>query len=84
MASTSEILEETISDKKGSVEDRIERDINFPEDFPPKEKEVLSMLFQQQMTLKEISVMMDISREKVRQLKEKGLRRLKASGTYTK
>ncbi len=80
--SGSEILEETIADKKPAIEESIGKEIKFPKDFPTAEKQVLTMLFQQQLTLKEIASNLNISREKVRQLKGKGLRRLKASGIF--
>jgi RNA polymerase sigma factor (sigma-70 family) len=81
--SGSEILEETISDEAPAVEDQKENEIRFPRDFPQPEKQVLTLLFKSQLSLKEIAVAMDLTREKVRQLKEKGLRRLKAAGKYT-
>lgn len=81
--SSSEILEETVADQKPAVEDSLGKNITLPKDFPDREKQVLTLLFQQQLTLKEIAAEMNLSREKVRQLKEKGLRRLKATGKYT-
>ncbi|MEA2104736.1 MAG: sigma-70 family RNA polymerase sigma factor [Candidatus Cloacimonadota bacterium] len=51
--------------------------IIFPENIPNIEKKVLGLLFNEEKTLKEISVILKISRERVRQIKEKGLRRLR-------
>jgi RNA polymerase sporulation-specific sigma factor len=81
--SSSEILEETVADDKPSVADKSGNELIFPQDFPDQEKTVLTLLFQKQLTLKEIAGQLDLTREKVRQLKEKGLRRLKAEGIYT-
>ncbi|MCD4819425.1 MAG: sigma-70 family RNA polymerase sigma factor [Candidatus Cloacimonetes bacterium] len=51
--------------------------IIFTENIPIQEREVLELLFNEEKTLKEISKILGISREKVRQIKEKGLRRLR-------
>jgi len=81
--SSSEILEETVADNKTAVADKSTNELIFPKDFPEDEKTILTLLFQQQMTLNEIASQMNLTREKVRQLKEKGLRRLKAKGVYS-
>jgi RNA polymerase sigma factor (sigma-70 family) len=60
--------EESINMKKG---------IDFPESVPPMEKDVLKMYFEQGKTLKEIAENLNIRREQARQIKEKGLRRIK-------
>ncbi|MCK4956463.1 MAG: sigma-70 family RNA polymerase sigma factor [Candidatus Cloacimonetes bacterium] len=52
--------------------------LNLPKDMPKEERLVLRALYEEQKTLKEIADLMNISREKVRQLKEKALRRLRA------
>jgi RNA polymerase sigma factor (sigma-70 family) len=49
----------------------------IPDNFPDIEKKVLAMFFLQEKTLKEIAEELDITREKVRQVKQKGVRRLK-------
>ncbi len=49
----------------------------LPSDMPKNEKTVLTMLFQEELTLKEIAEELCISRERVRQIKEKALRRLR-------
>ena len=46
--------------------------------MPEREKQVLSLLFEKQLTLKEIADELGITRERARQFKEKGLRRLRA------
>jgi RNA polymerase primary sigma factor len=46
--------------------------------MPEKERKILRFLFEEELTLKEIAEKMEISREKVRQLKEKALRRLRS------
>ncbi len=45
--------------------------------MPEAEKIVLMLLFENQLTLKEISEQLGISRERVRQLKEKAFRRMR-------
>jgi RNA polymerase sporulation-specific sigma factor len=57
---------------------------NIPDDIPKMEKEVLSLMYKQGKTLKEISVHFGISREKTRQLKSLALRRLKINKKLTK
>ena len=53
-------------------------DFKLPAEMPEREKQVLSLLFEKQLTLKEIADELDITRERARQFKEKGLRRLRA------
>ena len=47
--------------------------------MPENEKKVLTMLFKEEFTLKEIAEKLSISRERIRQLKEKGLRRMRVN-----
>lgn len=54
--------------------------INFPDDFPELEKQVITQLYQHEFTLSEVAKQLDLPRERVRQLREKALRRLKANG----
>jgi len=51
--------------------------ITFFKNIPIQEKKVLELFFNEEKTLKEISKILGISRERVRQIKEKGLRRLR-------
>lgn len=51
--------------------------IALPEDFPLLEKQILTLLFQEGKTLNEIAELLGLNREKVRQIKQKALRRLK-------
>lgn len=53
--------------------------ISLPEDMPESEKTVLRLSFEKQYTLNEIANIMEITRERARQYKEKGLRRLRSS-----
>jgi RNA polymerase sigma factor (sigma-70 family) len=55
----------------------------IPGDFPEPEKAVLKMSLVEGRTFKEIALVLGISREKVRQLKQKGLRRLKINKKLT-
>lgn len=52
--------------------------IILPDNMPENEKKVLTLSFEKQLTLNEIANELQISREKARQLKQKGMRRLKA------
>lgn len=56
-----------------------EEKLKFPDNMPKEEKIVLSLSFEEQLTLNEIAEKLNITREKCRQLKEKGLRRLKST-----
>ena len=55
----------------------------LPSHMPEIEKMVLTLLFQEELTLKEIAEEIGISRERVRQLKEKGLRRMRINSNQT-
>jgi len=70
------INEEAQIEGKVTIDERTE--LNLPNDIPLEEKEIIKMIFEQQLTLKEIAEKKGISREKVRQLKVKALRRLKS------
>jgi RNA polymerase sigma factor (sigma-70 family) len=52
--------------------------INLPKGFPEIEAKVLRLFFDQGKNLKEIANVLSIPRERVRQLKQRGLRRLKS------
>lgn len=54
------------------------RQLDLPAGFPEDEKQVLTALFQEELTLSEIADKLNLPRERVRQLKEKALRRLRA------
>lgn len=56
-----------------------EEKINLPDNMPELEKRILRLSFEKQMTLREIAAELAMSRERVRQYKEKGLRRLRAA-----
>lgn len=60
-----------------STQNTNHENINIPTAFPTVEKQVLHLLYNEEFTLSEIAEKMNISRERVRQLKEKALRRLK-------
>jgi RNA polymerase sigma factor (sigma-70 family) len=51
--------------------------LSIPEGIPASEREILILHYQEKLTLQEISTRLSLSREKVRQLKQKALRRLK-------
>ena len=57
--------------------------LKLPQNMPDIEKKILRMLFEEQLTLKEISQELKISRERVRQLKEKALRRMRVTSNQT-
>jgi len=68
-------------DKNPKEESTPKSRISFPERMPELEKQVLDLLFNEGKPLIEISKILNISREKVRQIKEMGLRRLKIKKT---
>ncbi|MDY6914845.1 MAG: sigma-70 family RNA polymerase sigma factor [Candidatus Cloacimonadota bacterium] len=76
------LADETIGDEK--VKEKFEADIKtskylkLSDDLPLEEQKILRMLYEDQYTLKEIAEELEISRERVRQLKEKALRRIRA------
>lgn len=74
---TFELKEEYLADENVQMpgKDHLE----FPEGMPEAEKLVIKLLYENQLTLKEISQQLNISRERVRQLKEKALRRMRAA-----
>ena len=51
--------------------------LKLPQNIPDTERKILRMVYEEQLTLKEIAQILGISRERVRQLKEKALRRLR-------
>lgn len=55
-----------------------EKCIVIPEEFPAEEREVLDLHFNQGKTLSEMAAIKGLSRERIRQIKQKGLRRLKS------
>ena len=69
---------ENITSEKVQNEPQIKKQIKLPDSIPENEKTVLELLFNEEKTLNEIAEFLGISRERVRQLKEKGLRRLRA------
>lgn len=54
--------------------------IDFPDNFPLLEKQVIIKLYQHEFTLSEVAKQVNLPRERVRQIREKALRRLKAHG----
>ncbi|MCF7920974.1 MAG: sigma-70 family RNA polymerase sigma factor [Candidatus Cloacimonetes bacterium] len=75
---STELNEEITAGNEPAVQDSYPDNINLPENMPDDERMVLSLSFNEQFTLKEIAQKLGITREKARQLKEKGMRRLKA------
>lgn len=79
-------LDNEISHNKREVSEDIEHEetVVFPESFPEMEKRVLNLLYgldgKGSYDLGEIGVKLDLPRERVRQMKEKGLRRLRKLG----
>jgi len=71
-------IEETAVAPPAATTIRTSQYLNLPPNMPPKERKVLRLLYEEERTLKEIAEIMEISREKVRQLKEKAMRRLRA------
>lgn len=77
---TSALNEETTRDEIQTPEQSTRDKLAFPEGIPEAEKIVVKLLYEDQLTLKEISKQLGISRERVRQLKEKALRRMRVKG----
>ncbi|OPX27282.1 MAG: hypothetical protein B1H05_00925 [Candidatus Cloacimonas sp. 4484_140] len=82
--------DEEITNAAGSRQEEVvpEDKVRLPENFPEKEKNILTMLYgrdgQGSYDLAEIGEKMGLPRERVRQLKEKGLRRLRKIGIIIK
>jgi len=51
--------------------------IDLPDSIPELEQNILKLHFEKQFTLKEIAAELDLPRERVRQLREKALRRMR-------
>jgi RNA polymerase sigma factor (sigma-70 family) len=64
-------------EKPDSEEEEAVRKIVIPPGFPVEESKFLILHYDEQKTLAEIASIMGLSREKIRQLKQKALRRLK-------
>ena len=71
-------LDEAKLEDSPAQEQQQEDDLNLPEALPELEKRVLSLSFGEKLSFKEISVRMGLSVEKVKQLKQKALRRLRS------
>ena len=76
-------LNEEITKDKKAISIKQTENFDLSSDMPENEKTVLTMLFQDELTLKEIAEELGISRERVRQLKEKGLRRMRVNSNQT-
>lgn len=70
------LIEETVADH--SFPTKKDEKFEIPSDFPIIEKKILEYLFREELTLNEIADKMQLRHERVRQLKEKALRRLRA------
>ena len=70
------LTEESVEAKEDKL--KTSQYLKLPQNMPDIERKILRMQFEEQCTLKEIAQELKISRERVRQLKEKALRRLKA------
>lgn len=57
--------------------------LQLPVDMPLAEQMIVRLSFEQGKTLKEISTELNLTMEKVRQLREKALRRIKQLNTYS-
>ncbi len=69
------LTEESIETKEDEL--KTSQYLKLPQNMPDIERKILRMLFEEQLTLKEIAQELEISRERVRQLKEKALRRMR-------
>lgn len=71
-----ELDEASLSDI--SAQEQQQDDLQLPEAMPELEKRVLSLSFGEKLSLKEISGQLGLTVERVKQLKQKALRRLRA------
>lgn len=71
-------------DENNENEYTVSESICLPEKFPDIEAKVIKLYFENQNTLNEISELLGISRERVRQVKAKALRRIKLNKELTK
>ncbi len=73
------------ADENGGDENEytVSGSISLPEKFPDIEAKVIKLCFEDQNTLNEISELLGISRERVRQVKAKALRRIKLNKELT-
>ena len=69
------LTEESVETKEDEL--KTSQYLQLPQNMPSTERKILRMLFEEQLTLKEIAQELKISRERVRQLKEKALRRMR-------
>lgn len=53
--------------------------LSLPSDMPDLEKEVITLCFQEQLSIKEIGIKLGISNEKVKQIRQKAMRRLRST-----
>ncbi len=69
------LTEESVETKEDEL--KTSQYLKLPQNMPDIERKILRMLFEEQLTLKEIALELKISRERIRQLKEKALRRMR-------
>lgn len=69
------LTEESVETKEDEL--KTSQYLKLPQNIPDTERKILRMLYEEQLTLKEIAQELKISRERVRQLKEKALRRMR-------
>lgn len=79
---SSELIDHLHEDKKQTREFDKKKRLVLPETMPALEKKILILLYEEEWTLREIATEFNLSREKIRQLKEKGLRRLRADQKF--
>ncbi len=75
------LTEESVETKEDEL--KTSQYLKLPQNIPDTERKILRMLYEEQLTLKEIAQELKISRERVRQLKEKALRRMRATSNQT-
>lgn len=69
------LIDESVETKEDEL--KTSQYLKLSQNMPDIERQILRMLFEEQLTLKEIAQELEISRERVRQLKEKALRRMR-------
>lgn len=64
--------------EKAYLENKKSKQLSLPDDMPDIEKQILKLSFVEKKSLNEIANLLNLSREKTRQLKSKAMRRFKS------
>jgi RNA polymerase sigma factor (sigma-70 family) len=70
-------VEKSADENKNLMQEKW-KELSLPQNMPEAEKIILKLIYENQLTLNEIAARLEMPREKVRQIKEKALRRMRA------